>query len=426
MISNAFTVDEKPVPAFEDELVLFGVMPGALMYRRRYPAGVPDTHSVRSAHLHTAAVSEAFSGIPSGERAALFDSLTKTFRRTEYHRLRYDDLRRAVDTRRDGLPGEVFWDEFVETLHFELQAFCGAARMLLDELVYIVARRHGAVPTRARKSPWETADLVRKPLPEECAVEEIELLRRKAQWFDLLNAYRNSFFHHGWRHGTGHYASDDIRASARNPAANALLVPDRSSLGGRSKPNERSYADGTTVDDVLRLAREGLHDLLLELCEGPWSTAEPAPGTAPRAEHPNLIVSLANPALFSFRDCVVIPFFTTVELARAFKLPDERAVELVDMPVSTAVIGKAAVSFALKGLTIESLPSGTRSVKVLVDPVVKGQAENIECVHAVDVDFHAAIASPTSPISIPVANVTRLFVWRGVNAREWNVPQSNE
>ena len=188
-----------------------------------------------------------------------------------------------------------------------------------------------------------------------------------------------------------------------------------------------TYVDGTTVDDVLRLAKEGLHELLRELCEGPWATAEPGPGTAPRAEHPNLIVSLANPALFSFRDCVVIPFFTTVELARAFKLPDEQAVELVDMPVSKAVIGKPAVSFTLNGLTMESLPSQTRAVKVLIDPVVNGaDAENIECAHAIDVDLQAVIAHPTSPISVGVGSVTQLFVWRGVNAREWTIPLADE
>lgn len=417
---------EKSAPADPEALVLFGTLPGALMYRRRYPAGVPDTHSILSAHLHVAATAEAFSGIPSDERAALFDSLTKTFRRSEYHRLRYEDLRREVDARREGLPGEVFWDEFVETLHFELQAFCGAARMALDELVYLVARRHGVAPKRARRSPWETAALVKEPLPAECQVKEIELVRQKSDWFDLLNAYRNSFFHHGWRHGTGHYAPDDINASAKNPAANALLVADRRSLAARSKPHERTYIDGTTVDDVLSLAKHGLHELLKELCEGPWSSAEPQPGTAPRAMHPNLIIALASPALFSFRGCLVIPLFTTVELARAFKLPDEQAVELIDLPVSKAVMGEPAVSFSLKGLTAELLPSGTQSVKVLIDPVVKGaNSGNIECTHAIDVDFRAAIASPTSPMSIPVANVTRLFVWRAASRREWNVPHAD-
>ncbi|HVY30065.1 MAG TPA: hypothetical protein VHB79_26085 [Polyangiaceae bacterium] len=400
--------------------MLYATMPGALMYRRCYPAGVPDTHSIRTAHLSVAAAGTAFANVPADERAAVFESLSKTFRRSEYHRLRFDSLRREVDARRDGLPGEVFWDEFVETLHFELQAFCGAARMVLDELVYLIARRHGVAPKRARRAPWETADLVKKDLPPQCQVLEVELIRKKSDWFDLLNAYRNSFFHHGWRHGTGHYAPGDIRAAARNPAANALLVPDRTSLVGRSKPHERTYVDGTTVDDVLQRGTEGLHQLLRELCDGPWSAAEPPPGTAPRKEHPNLIVLLATPSLFSFRDCVVIPFFTTAELARAFKIPDPDAVELVDIPVSRAVVGKPAISFSLKGLTSDALPPGTRSVKVLIDPIVKGEgAENIECAHAIDVDFQAAIANPTSPMSIPVANLTRLFVWRAVSRRTW-------
>lgn len=417
---------DKPWAADPEAPLLFGTLPGALMYLRPYPAGVPDTHSIRVAHLHVAETGEAFSGLGRDERAALFDSLTKTFRRSEYHRLRYENLRREVDARRVGLPGEVFWDEFVETLHFELQAFCGAARMVLDELVYLVARRHGVAPKRARRAPWETADLVRKPLPRECQVPEVEAIRRRSDWFDLLNAYRNSFFHHGWRHGTGHYGPEDIRTAARNPAANALLVADQSSLGGRSKPHERTYGDGTTVDDVVGLAKDGLHELLRELCEGPWSAAEPGSGTVPRSEHPNLIVLLATPSLFSFRDCVVIPFFTTADLARAFKLPDEQTVELVDMPVSNAVVDQPAVSFSLKGLTAEMLPPGTRSVKVLIDPVMTGRgASGIECLHAIDVDVPAAAANSARPMSIPVTNVDRLFVWRAASTRAWNIPRAD-
>jgi hypothetical protein len=64
--------------------------------------------------------------------------------------------------------------------------------MLLDEVVYLVARRHGVAPKRARRSPWETSDLVTKPLPSACDVAEIRRLRARTPWFATLNAYPNA------------------------------------------------------------------------------------------------------------------------------------------------------------------------------------------------------------------------------------------
>lgn len=391
------------------------------MFRRAHPAGVPDTHGTRSAHLH-AVEGTAFAGISDAERGALFDSLTKTLRRSEYHRLRFLDLRMCLDQRRENLPGVVFWDELAECLHFELQAYCGAARMMLDELVYLVARRHGVPPNKARKSPWETADLMKKPVPAECQVPEVVHLRSRLPWFELLNSYRNSFFHHGWRHGSGHYSLTDQRASARNPAANALLVPDKSSLGGRSRPHERTYNDGTTIDEVMSLASRGLDELLRELCEVHWITPEPAPGRLPRAEHPNVFVSLAKPVIFVVHDQLLIPLFSTEAAARAFSLPSAPNVELIDIPVATSVVGRPAVSFSLRGLAPPNLaPSGTAAcVRLLLDPVVKDANWNsIECVAHAEVSLAQLQSADTDPVSLPVVNLERVFVWACEDQRDW-------
>jgi len=414
--------DPKAPATQPPDLVISVLLPGAIMCRRPYPAGVPDTHSRRSAHLHFAkATAAAFAGIPADERSALFGSLTKTVRRAEYHRLRYVELRQVLDSRRENLPGEVFWDEFVEVLHHEMQAFCGAARTSLDEIVYLVARVHGAQTNRARKKPWETADLMTEPLPAECNVPEIGIARTRLPWFQLLNAYRNSFYHHGWRHGSGHFAADDERQAATDPAANALIVPDQSSLGRRSKPHEWTYKDGTTIDDVMRLASEGLDGLLKDLCEQGWSTCEPEPGTVPRADQANMIVSLVVPALVQVHDVVVLPFFTTREKAEAFEFVRGAEAELVDVPVSTAVINRAAVTFSLKGLEQTPVPPGTTQIKVLVDPVATdGEWKNLNCTAAIDVSIPEVLNAPTSPLSIPIINdVKRLFTWQRRNPRGW-------
>ena len=314
----------------------------------------------------------------------------------------------------------MFWDEFVEVLHHEMQAFCGAARMLLDELVYLVARAHGVAANRARKRPWETAELMTEALPAECQVPEIGVMRAHLPWFQLLNAYRNSFFHHGWRHGSGHFANDDSRHAATDPAANALIVPDQSSLGRRSKPHEWTYNDGTTTDDVMRLANEGLDGLLRTLCEQTWSVPEPQPGTVARQDQPNMIVSLVIPALVQVHDLIVLPFFTTREKAEAFEFTRGSDLELVDVPASTAVINQTAVSFSLKGLDQVPIPLGAKIVKVLVDPVVTDEGwKNLSCLAAIDIEISEVLKAPTTPINIPVSNIDRLFTWRRHNSRGW-------
>lgn len=168
----------------------------------------------------------------------MFDSLCKTLdyrlERCANHGLRFDSLRSSLEERRRNLPGEVLWDGVVAGFHFELQA----------------------------------------------DVEEVQGLRARAEWFDTLNAYRSSFFHNGWRHGSGHFDADDLRAASKAPSMNALLVPDRSSLRSRSKPHEWTYNDGRTVDSVAETVRAGLDKLLRAIFEGPWRTPEPASWSA--------------------------------------------------------------------------------------------------------------------------------------------------
>jgi hypothetical protein len=370
------------------------------MYLRPYPAGIPDPHTIRSAHLHVAASSSALLAvIPKDERISLFESLTRTFRRSEYHWLRFVDLAKELPIRRSNMPGHVFWDEFVEFLYFEAQAFCGAARTVLDELVYIVARSHGVPPKKARRGPWETSNLMtNSALPVECQQPEIVLLRASLAWFGCLNAYRNSFYHHGWRHGAGHFDAADVRAVAVDPAANALLVPDAESLVGRAKPSEWTYRRKDMLDRVVDGLHEGLDGLLRGLCEGPWSTPEPSrEGRMPRSQHPNVIVSLAIPAIYLVHG----------ELA-----PGTREVELVDVPAVESVLGQRAVTFSLKGVGEIGLPPAIRTIKALVDPVVTDPGwHNISCTHEIDIDLNEILAKPESPINLVVGNIDRLFVW---------------
>lgn len=396
------------------------ILPGALMYRRPYPPGIPDPHSARSAHLHAAAAAPAFASIPSDERAALFESLGRSYRRSEYHWLRFLDLLKELPARREEMPGQVFWDEFVEFVYFEAQAFCGAARALLDEVVYLIARVHGVPPKKARKDPWETSNLVTaQSLATACQVPEVSILRASASWFGRLNAYRNSFFHHGWRHGAGHFDAEDSRAATVDPAANALLIPDFDSLAGRAKPHEWTYHRSDTLDQIMKDLHEGLDAVLRGLCEGPWTTPEPPPGQKPRSEHPNMIVSLPVPVVYIVREEVaIVAFFTTEAKAKALA-PGIPNVELVQLPAVESVVGQRAFPFSLRGLG-EDLPAAVKSVKVLIDAVVADPDwRNISCTNAIDLDLDEVRAKPLYPVNLVVRDRERLCTWVRSTSHGW-------
>lgn len=394
------------------------------MFQVDAPPGVPDYDTPRSRHALSLKLSDTFAHLERLERAAVFDSLCKTLERCAYHGLRFDSLRSSLEERRRNLPGEVLWDGVVAGLHFELQAMSGAARVAIDEIIYIIARRHRVDPRQASQEPWAASCLIprRRRLDRRTDVEEVRELRARAEWFDTLNAYRNSFFHNGWRHGGGHFDADDLRAASKAPSMNALLVPDRSSLRSRSKPHEWTYKDGRTVDDVAKAVRDGLDQSLRAIFEGPWRTPEPSPGRLPRSEHPNVIVVLVVPAVVETPTALFIPVFTTEERARqcpVFKGSSQ--VEVVRTPVSTAVAGQPAVSFSLTGLEHSSTPAGLNEIHLVLDP----EPQDAEW-RKVDAKAHAILrvedlraAGFHMPISLPVTDLEHVFLWRPPVVHDW-------
>jgi hypothetical protein len=136
-------------------IVLRGAIPGGLMFQLPVPPGLPPHDQPPPGQIHAALRSPTFGHITEAERRATIGSLSRTYARSAYHESRLWSLRKALDTRRLGLPGEVTWDSTTEFVHVELQAFAGAARMLVDELVYLVARRH---PVEVLLDPVPDAD----------------------------------------------------------------------------------------------------------------------------------------------------------------------------------------------------------------------------------------------------------------------------
>ena len=410
------------MPTAPGEPKVVAIVPGGFMVLREYPPGVPTALPSLADHVTAVKQGATFGTLPLDERVGAYGSLGKTLRRADYHRQRFLSLRADLDQRRSNLPGEVFWDGLVEVVHFEFQAFCGAARMALDEVVYLIARRHGVAPKDARKRPWETAELFKSALPPQCQVAEVQLMRTMLPWFETLNVYRNSFFHHGWRHGTGHFDVGELRSAAGNPAANALLVPDRASLGSRSKPHERTYTLRTTVDEVVREVQAGLERLIGDLCIGPWATPMPTPseGRIPREQHPNLIVQFVNPVLFLVDALVVVAFFRSAEKAKRFAAhaPTVEDAELVAIRASPIPLDRPSFTFTLRGLDTTTLSTGANAF-VMVDPEMpNGDPRKLSSEASAAIDLAQVEASVDKSMSF-VADAVELFVWRAPLTQDW-------
>jgi hypothetical protein len=243
------------------------MMPGALMYRVEPSNGIAPAELDVTRQVRCLTSSAPFACIPEAQLDALVESIAHTIGRADYHYQRFRVQRRSLDEIRAWAPGDVFFDVAVSAMHYELQALAGAARLLVDELLFLIARCHG-------QRGWEAVPLLRDPIVSGSPMDisEIHRLRGHRAWFDLLNAYRNAFFHRGWQHGSGHYDSDG-RQAAELPRMNALLVPDRASLTTRSRPYDWTYNDKSTVDDVGTGIHQGMIAMVGDLCANEWGTS---------------------------------------------------------------------------------------------------------------------------------------------------------
>jgi hypothetical protein len=409
-----------PPGASTDNVVLRATVAGALMFQRAYPAWVLPHDPPRRGQLHSFGSSPLFAHLPKVERDAIFGSVGKTYTRAAHHERKFGALRAELDERRRNLPGEVFWDGLVEYVHFELQSFAGACRTLFDELAYIIARRHGVAPARARRTPWETADLLCKPLKPECDVDEVTLLRSERTWFETLNAYRNSFSHHGWQHGWGHFSNEDSRYASGSAASNGLLLPDRESLVGRKKPFEWTWARKTTADAVAAAIRRGT-DRLIDEFGRLWSVPLPATGSMPLEDRPNMIVRLVRPGILYTEFPAFLPVFSTRELGLACQaLANKLDIELVDAPLSTMPLGRAALTVALHGIDPTAYGTNVTHLDIVLNP-----DHNPDWTE-VGADSHTRIAlgdlaarPATEPLVIPLDGCDRVWLWQRVEPRTW-------
>jgi hypothetical protein len=177
------------------------------------------------------------------------------------------------------------------------------------------------------------------------------------------------------------------------------------------------------IDTVIEDLHRGLDQLIDQICRLDWRTAEPAPGTAPREEHPNLLVLLAKPAvLVTPREGLIVPLYSSRQLAEKSELRDRTEVELIEVRTSTLVIGQPAITITLAGLQQSDFPAET--IHVLLDPVpTEPEWSNVECVARTDINIAELVkASTHMPISLGARKLESVYLWAVPTVHDWLGP----
>jgi hypothetical protein len=400
---------DTPHNAFTNDIV--GVLAGrGVFLTRPKNDGLPLGHEPPLAQYASALRdSQALAQIPLIERNAVLNSLAATLRQGDYHSSRFSSFRQALDARRASVPGDVVWDALGGYVHFELRAYTGALRTSLDEIAYLIARRAGVASKRARSAPWGTNELFTEEDDKTRTLPEMNALKKHADWFDWLNAYRNSFYHHGWVSGSGHYDVQEGGVASLDPSMNALLVPDRESLKGKGKPFEWTWTEKNTVDTLARRFDDGLQSFLRAVFEGVWQVSQPARGTFPDDEYPTMMVAVPGPVYGVVDGESFVPLFSNRDTAIRFASGRQHLHELRRLPIVELAPGLRVVSFSTAGIETVLGPNQTH-LYVLIDPAPHVQHEKLNCAQAERLDISDVLSDKLRMISVPFGG-REVFMW---------------
>jgi hypothetical protein len=195
---------------------------------------------------------------------------------------------------------------------------------------------------------------------------------------------------------------------------NGLVVPDQGSLSGRNRPDDWTWEDETTIVSVAFEIRDGLHDMLSQLCAVEWETALPPPGSFDDAERPNMIVTLPVPLIISVGDAEIVPVFSSRELALAMEQhvsEEPPAHELIEVVSNSSVFeGREAICLSFFGW---EPGADTKFLYVCRDPRPKnGSWLNLEASDCVPCDLEEVRADNMRIVGVPVDSPQTVYIWR--------------
>jgi hypothetical protein len=352
----------------------------------------------------------ALSALDPLEREALFLSLSLTLARADYHRQRFLQITALLEQRRFQTGGVASFDVLPKYALFEASACLGAVRMGIDEIIFITARLR-AVTSNDISKGWTAQRVVTAPFTTspEFDVPEIRALRSRQPWYEEMNAYRNVLFHRGWRLLSGAYFPiGSTQAEALDPQFNAMMVPDRASLVGQTRPHQWTYAEGERVEGIVDRAVRGFDELLDDVCMHTWGGLVPPEGTMPKEQRLNIFVSVVRPMLLSLGGQVVLPIFTSETCAHTLDVfARNPGVELVSLTSTALVVGTPAFIFSMLGATEDPDLAGLGGdLMIVLDPIEFGRLPIIARAET-RVPWAKSITLPADWVG-----ADQIFVWR--------------
>lgn len=277
-----------------------------------------DSDTARMMRMLAEDGSTQLAAIDTDERGALLLSLAVSLTRATYHHRRFQLLVQDAENRRRQVGAVLSADMCALEIVYEAGATLAAARSGVDEVLHIAARRAG-VPHEEATRKWEAAKVTGATLAALFDVEEVRELRSRGAWYSELNEYRNALVHRGMRENLGAYFPVGCRVpSADDPTRNVMLIPDRASLVGRSKPWQWTYRDGLRLEDLERRSFDGFKQYL-DAVGRAWGGHHPPPGTLAPDRRPNMLVIAPSPAIIAGGGNLYVPLFSEVPLANAFR-----------------------------------------------------------------------------------------------------------
>lgn len=302
-------------------------------------------------------------------------SLGLALTRAEYHEARFKSVIATLESRRAYFDAPFTGDLVAVYSIYEAAAALGAARLLIDELFYVTARRH--YPD-SDDWDWKLDKIVKdqhfnSPKLSFLRVDESNLLRSEPHlsWYVALNEYRNVLFHRGWREPHAMYYPRG-HAGPRLPApeADAMLVPDLASLGNQAKPESWTYNTRARLETVVEQAMDGLRAFVDAICDL-WGVPEPQRGIAEET-NAHIIVRLPSPAPHIDGTTMVLPFFSTEAKAQEYRRIFPQQVGEATLQRVPVVEDKTSFGYSVQHLTHpESYPLERPScIDHIIDPTV--------------------------------------------------------
>jgi hypothetical protein len=308
------------------------VLKAGVMVVAPKPPGIPYTDTAEVRLIRTLEDSPSLASIEEHERSHLVLSLAQTFARALYHRCRFEEIVASLAERSRLSSGWMAYDSLGPVALFEAASVLGAVRVAIDELIFLIGRRH-AQPAAIIDEKWKAAKLFSGEHLAEYPfnTEEVRVLRQWRDWQDRVNVYRNMLHHRGWREElAAYFPRDSTHPEASDPNISGMLIPDRESLRGTSRPHQWTYSERGRLEDLVSNATDGLGEVLVAVATECWKAIPPVPGAfdqLPSADRPSLTASLPIPLVAIVGTRPIALVFSTRAKAAAWlanAAPDDR------------------------------------------------------------------------------------------------------